>query len=222
MMSSRGEKQLDMHIRRPRRGSTARTDGLNGAGSSSAAAAPDSGRARRSAPSIMWRMMGLVRPLAGWLAPAVALGPSPSAYGHAGPQRLGAWSDRSMRGLRRLRHRTRAAPLRGSSATMYIAFSSAGLGDAGCRCAPYSPFAAAARIALVAYAAAPSARRLPSLPGGVDRSRALGKLTEQVGAVDARLKRRQAVSEAVADALILAVNPGDARACAAAGGCGND
>lgn len=87
-------------------GSTARTDGLNGAGSSSAAAVPDSGRARRSAPSIMWRMMGLVRPLAGWLVLAVAL----------------------------------------------------------------------------------------------------GKLTEQVGAVDARLKRRQAVSEAVADALILVAN----------------
>lgn len=30
--------------------------------------------ARRSAPSIMWRMMGLVRPLAGWLVLAVALG----------------------------------------------------------------------------------------------------------------------------------------------------
>lgn len=42
--------------------------------------------------------------------------------------------------------------------------------------------------------------------GGADRSRALGNLTEQVGAVDARLKRRQAASEAVADALILAVN----------------
>lgn len=42
--------------------------------------------------------------------------------------------------------------------------------------------------------------------GGADRSRALGKLTEQVGAVDARLKRRQAASEAVADALILAAN----------------
>ena len=42
--------------------------------------------------------------------------------------------------------------------------------------------------------------------GGADRSRALGKLTEQVGAVDARLKRRQAISEAVADALILAAN----------------
>lgn len=55
-------------------GSPACTDGLNGAGSSSAAAAPDSGRARRSAPSIMWRMMGLVRPLAGWLVLAVALG----------------------------------------------------------------------------------------------------------------------------------------------------
>ena len=55
-------------------GSTARTDGLNGAGSSSATAAPDSGRARRSAPSIIWRMMGLVRPLAGWLVLAVALG----------------------------------------------------------------------------------------------------------------------------------------------------
>lgn len=55
-------------------GSAACTDGLNGAGSSSAAMAPDSGRARRSAPSIMWRMMGLVRPLAGWLVLAVALG----------------------------------------------------------------------------------------------------------------------------------------------------
>lgn len=55
-------------------GSAAYTDGLNGAGSSSAAAAPDSGRARRSAPSIMWRMMGLVRPLAGWLVLAVTLG----------------------------------------------------------------------------------------------------------------------------------------------------
>jgi len=42
--------------------------------------------------------------------------------------------------------------------------------------------------------------------GGADRSRALGKLTEQVGAVDARLKRRQTASEAVADALILAAN----------------
>ena len=42
--------------------------------------------------------------------------------------------------------------------------------------------------------------------GGADRSRALGKLTEQVGAVDARLKRRQAASEAVSDALILAAN----------------
>ena len=42
--------------------------------------------------------------------------------------------------------------------------------------------------------------------GGTDRSRALGKLTEQVGAVDARLERRQAVSEAVADALILVAN----------------
>lgn len=55
-------------------GSAACTDGLNGAGSSSAAAASDSGRARRSAPSIMWRMMGLVRPLAGWLVLAVTLG----------------------------------------------------------------------------------------------------------------------------------------------------
>ena len=55
-------------------GSAACADGLNGAGSSSAAAAPDSGRARRSAPSIMWRMMGLVRPLAGWLVLAAALG----------------------------------------------------------------------------------------------------------------------------------------------------
>lgn len=42
--------------------------------------------------------------------------------------------------------------------------------------------------------------------GGTDRSRALGELTEQVGAVDARLKRRQAASEAAADALILVAN----------------
>mgnify|MGYP003158610554 FL=1 len=42
--------------------------------------------------------------------------------------------------------------------------------------------------------------------GGADRSRALGELTEQVGAVDARLKRRQAASEAAADALILVAN----------------
>lgn len=42
--------------------------------------------------------------------------------------------------------------------------------------------------------------------GGTDRSRALGELTEHVGAVDARLKRRQAASEAAADALILVAN----------------
>lgn len=40
----------------------------------SPAAAPAAEHARRSAPSIMWRMMGLVRPLAGWLVLAVALG----------------------------------------------------------------------------------------------------------------------------------------------------
>lgn len=42
--------------------------------------------------------------------------------------------------------------------------------------------------------------------GGTDRSRALGELTEQVGTVDARLKRHQAASEAAADALILVAN----------------
>lgn len=48
--------------------------GHDNAGVASAAAASSSGHARRSAPSIMWRMMGLVRPLAGWLVLAVALG----------------------------------------------------------------------------------------------------------------------------------------------------
>lgn len=49
-------------------------DGRDGADMADAAAAPGSDHARRSAPSIMWRMMGLVRPLAGWLVLAVALG----------------------------------------------------------------------------------------------------------------------------------------------------
>ena len=42
--------------------------------------------------------------------------------------------------------------------------------------------------------------------GGSDRSHELAELTEQVGAIDARLKRRQAASEAAADALILVAN----------------
>lgn len=73
-----------------------------------------------------------------------------------------------------------------------------------------------AGIALVAYAVLGVLLPLTSAKAcgttgrqsreGADRSCALSKLTEQVGAVDARLKRRQAASEAVADALILAAN----------------
>lgn len=286
-------------------GSAACTDGLNGAGSSSAAAAPDSGRARRSAPSIMWRMMGLVRPLAGWLVLAVALGsigmltaafvPAFGALGlmaalgrnalglgliaacaacaacgiARGPLHYGEQLCNHYIAFRLLAHirdlvfgaLRRLAPAklegRGKGELVSLVTSDIELLEVF-YAHTISPIAIAlvctvafegfllavspelAGIALVAYAvlgvllplvsskACGAAGRqsregagelgafvLDSLrgagetiqfAGGSDRSRALGELTEQVGAVDARLKRRQAASEAAADALILAAN----------------
>lgn len=286
-------------------GSAACTDGLNGAGSSSAAAAPDSGRARRSAPSIMWRMMGLVRPLAGWLVLAVALGsigmltaafvPAFGALGlmaalgrnalglgliaacaacaacgiARGPLHYGEQLCNHYIAFRLLAHirdlvfgaLRRLAPAklegRGKGELVSLVTSDIELLEVF-YAHTISPIAIAlvctvafegfllavspelAGIALVAYAVLGVLLPLASakacgttgrqsregagklgafvldslrgasetiqFAGGADRSRALGKLTEQVGAVDARLKRRQAASEAVADALILAAN----------------
>lgn len=286
-------------------GSAACTDGLNGAGSSSAAAAPDSGRARRSAPSIMWRMMGLVRPLAGWLVLAVTLGsigmltaafvPAFGALGlmaalgrnalglgliaacaacaacgiargplHYGEQLCNHYI--AFRLLARIRDLVfgalrQLAPAklegRGKGELVSLVTSDIELLEVF-YAHTISPIAIAlvctvvfegfllavspelASIALVAYAvlgvllplisakacgttgrqsregagelgafvldSLRGASETIQFAGGADRSRALGKLTEQVGAVDARLKRRQAASEAVADALILAAN----------------
>ena len=286
-------------------GSAACTDGLNGAGSSSAAAALDSGRARRSAPSIMWRMMGLVRPLAGWLMLAVVLGsigmftaafvPAFGAFGlmaalgrnalglgliaacaacaacgiARGPLHYGEQLCNHYIAFRLLAHirdlvfgaLRQLAPAklegRGKGELVSLVTSDIELLEVF-YAHTISPIAIAlvctvvfggfllavspelAGIALVAYtvlgvllpltsakACGTTGRQsregagklgafvLDSLrgasetiqfAGGADRSRALGKLTEQVGAVDARLKRRQAASEAVADALILAAN----------------
>ena len=285
--------------------SAACTDGLNGAGSSSAAAATDSGRARRSAPSIMWRMMGLVRPLAGWLVLAVALGsigmltaafvPAFGALGlmaalgsnalglgliaacaacaacgiARGPLHYGEQLCNHYIAFRLLAHirdlvfgaLRQLAPAklegRGKGELVSLVTSDIELLEVF-YAHTISPIAIAlvctvvfegfllavspelAGIALVAYAVLGVLLPLVSakacgttgrqsregagklgafvldslrgagetiqFAGGTDRSRALGKLTEQVGAVDARLKRRQAVSEAVADALILAAN----------------
>ena len=286
-------------------GSAACADGLNGAGSSSAAAAPDSGHARRSAPSIMWRMMGLVRPLAGWLVLAVALGSIGmltaafvpafgalglmSALGHnalglglvaacvacavcgiaRGPLHYGEQLCNHYIAFRLLAHirdlvfgaLRQLAPAklegRGKGELVSLVTSDIELLEVF-YAHTISPIAIAlvctvvfegfllavspelAGIALVAYAALGVLLPLTSakacgttgrqsregagklgafvldslrgasetiqFAGGADRSRALGKLTEQVGAVDARLKRRQAASEAVADTLILAAN----------------
>lgn len=286
-------------------GSTACTDGLNGAGSSSATAVPDSGRARRSAPSIMWRMMGLVRPLAGWLVLAVALGsigmltaafvPAFGALGlmaalgrnalglgliaacaacaacgiARGPLHYGEQLCNHYISFRLLAHirdlvfgaLRQLAPAklegRGKGDLVSLVTSDIELLEVF-YAHTISPIAIAlvctvvfegfllavspelAGIALVAYAVLGVLLPLTSakacgttgrqsregagklgafvldslrgasetiqFAGGADRSRALGKLTEQVGAVDARLKRRQAASEAVADALILAAN----------------
>lgn len=286
-------------------GSTACTDGLNDAGSSSATAAPDSGRARRSAPSIMWRMMGLVRPLAGWLVLAVTLGSIGmltaafvpafgalglmSALGHntlglglivtcaacavcgiaRGPLHYGEQLCNHYIAFRLLAHirdlvfgaLRQLAPAklegRGKGELVSLVTSDIELLEVF-YAHTISPIAIAlvctvvfegfllavspelAGIALVAYAvlgvllplisakacgttgrqsregagmlgafvldSLRGASETIQFAGGADRSRALGKLTEQVGAVDARLKRRQAASEAVADALILAAN----------------
>ena len=286
-------------------GSAACTDGLNGAGSSSAAMAPDSGRARRSAPSIMWRMMGLVRPLAGWLVLAVALGsigmltaafvPAFGALGlmaalgrnalglgliaacaacaacgiARGPLHYGEQLCNHYIAFRLLAHirdlvfgaLRQLAPAklegRGKGELVSLVTSDIELLEVF-YAHTISPIAIAlvctvvfegfllavspelAGIALVAYAvlgvllplisakacgttgrqsregagklgafvldSLRGASETIQFAGGADRSRALGKLTEQVGAVDARLKRRQAASEAVADALILAAN----------------
>lgn len=285
--------------------SAACADDLNGAGSSSAAAATDSGRARRSAPSIMWRMMGLVRPLAGWLVLAVALGsigmltaafvPAFGALGlmaalgrnalglgliaacaacaacgiARGPLHYGEQLCNHYIAFRLLAHirdlvfgaLRQLAPAklegRGKGELVSLVTSDIELLEVF-YAHTISPIAIAlvctvvfegfllavspelAGIALVAYAVLGVLLPLVSakacgttgrqsregagklgafvldslrgagetiqFAGGTDRSRALGKLTEQVGAVDARLKRRQAVSEAVADALILAAN----------------
>ena len=280
-------------------------DGRDGACGAAAATVSGSGHTRRSAPSIMWRMMGLVRPLAGWLVLAVALGsigmltaafvPAFGAFGlmaALGHNALGlglvaACAACAVCGITR-------GPLHYGEqlCNHYIAFRLlAHIRDlvfgALCQLAPaklegrgkgelvslvtsdiellevfyahtISPIAIAlvctavfegfllavspelAGIALVAYAvlgvllplvsakacgttgrqsregagklgafvldSLRGASETIQFAGGADRSRALGELTEQVGAVDARLKRRQAASEAAADALILVAN----------------
>lgn len=280
-------------------------DGRDGADMADAAAAPGSDHARRSAPSIMWRMMGLVRPLTGWLVLAVALGsigmltaafvPAFGAFGlmaalghnalglglvvacaacaacgiARGPLHYGEQLCNHYIAFRLLAHirdlvfgaLRQLAPAklegRGKGELVSLVTSDIELLEVF-YAHTISPIAIAlvctvvfegfllavspelAGIALVAYAVLgvllplTSARAcgttgrqsregvgklgafvLDSLrgagetiqfAGGADRSRALGKLTERVGAVDARLKRRQAASEAVADALILAAN----------------
>ena len=281
-------------------------DGRDGADvAAAAAAASGSGHARRSAPSIMWRMMGLVRPLAGWLVLAVALGsigmltaafvPAFGAFGlmaalgHSalglglvaacaacavcgitrGPLHYGEQLCNHYIAFRLLAHirdlvfgaLRQLAPAklegRGKGELVSLVTSDIELLEVF-YAHTISPIAIAlvctavfegflltvspelAGIALVAYvvlgvllplvsakACGTTGRQsregagklgafvLDSLrgasetiqfAGGADRSRALGELTEQVGAVDARLKRRQAASEAAADALILVAN----------------
>lgn len=280
-------------------------DGRDGADMADAAAAPGSDHARRSAPSIMWRMMGLVRPLAGWLALAVALGsigmltaafvPAFGAFGlmaalghnalglglvgacaacavcgiARGPLHYGEQLCNHYIAFRLLAHirdlvfgaLRQLAPAklegRGKGELVSLVTSDIELLEVF-YAHTISPIAIAlvctavfegflltvspelAGIALVAYtvlgmllplvsakACGTTGRQsregagklgafvLDSLrgasetiqfAGSADRSRALGELTEQVGAVDARLKRRQAASEAAADALILVAN----------------
>lgn len=275
------------------------------AGVADAAAAPGSGHARRSAPSIMWRMMGLVRPLVGWLVLAVALGsigmltaafvPAFGAFGlmaalghnalglglvascaacaacgiTRGPLHYGEQLCNHYIAFRLLAHirdlvfgalrQLAPAKLEGRGKgelvslvtsdiellEVFYAHTISPIAIALVCTAVFEGFLLAvspelAGIALVAYAVLgvllplvsakacgttgrqsregagkPGAFVLDSLrgasetiqfAGGADRSRALGELTEQVGAVDARLKRRQAASEAAADALILVAN----------------
>lgn len=280
-------------------------DGRDGADMADAAAAPGSDHARRSAPSIMWRMMGLVRPLAGWLVLAVALGsigmltaafvPAFGAFGlmaalghnalglglvasctacaacgiTRGPLHYGEQLCNHYIAFRLLAHirdlvfgalrQLAPAKLEGRGKgelvslvtsdiellEVFYAHTISPIAIALVCTAVFEGFLLAvspelAGIALVAYAvlgvllplvsakacgttgrqsregagklgafvldSLRGASETIQFAGGADRSRALGELTEQVGAVDARLKRRQAASEAVADALILAAN----------------
>lgn len=280
-------------------------DGRDGADMADAAAAPGSDHARRSAPSIMWRMMGLVRPLAGWLVLAVALGsigmltaafvPAFGAFGlmaalghnalglglvascaacaacgiTRGPLHYGEQLCNHYIAFRLLAHirdlvfgalrQLAPAKLEGRGKgelvslvtsdiellEVFYAHTISPIVIALVCTAVFEGFLLAvspelAGIALVAYAvlgvllplvsakacgttgrqsregagklgafvldSLRGASETIQFAGGADRSRALGELTEQVGAVDARLKRRQAASEAAADALILVAN----------------
>lgn len=280
-------------------------DGRDGADMADAAAAPGSDHARRSAPSIMWRMMGLVRPLAGWFVLAVALGsigmltaafvPAFGAFGlmaalghnalglglvascaacaacgiTRGPLHYGEQLCNHYIAFRLLAHirdlvfgalrQLAPAKLEGRGKgelvslvtsdiellEVFYAHTISPIVIALVCTAVFEGFLLAvspelAGIALVAYAvlgvllplvsakacgttgrqsregagklgafvldSLRGASETIQFAGGADRSRALGELTEQVGAVDARLKRRQAASEATADALILVAN----------------
>ena len=280
-------------------------DGRDGADMADATAAPGSDHARRSAPSIMWRMMGLVRPLAGWLVLAVALGsigmltaafvPAFGAFGlmaalghnalglglvaacaacaacgiTRGPLHYGEQLCNHYIAFRLLAHirdlvfgalrQLAPAKLEGRGKgelvslvtsdiellEVFYAHTISPIAIALVCTAVFEGFLLAvspelAGIALVAYAvlgvllplvsakacgttgrqsregagklgafvldSLRGASETIQFAGGADRSRALGELTEQVGAVDARLKRRQAASEAAADALILVAN----------------
>ena len=286
-------------------GGGVRADGHDHPDAAPMAAASGSGHARRSAPSIMWRMMGLVRPLAGWLVLAVALGsigmltaafvPALGAFGlmaalghnalglglvaacvacavcgiARGPLHYGEQLCNHYIAFRLLAHirdlvfgaLRQLAPAklegRGKGELVSLVTSDIELLEVF-YAHTISPIAIAlvctivfegfllavspelAGIALLAYAvlgvllplvsakacgttgrqsregagklgafvldSLRGASETIQFAGDTDRSRALGELTEQVGAVDARLKRRQAASEAVADALILVTN----------------
>lgn len=275
------------------------------AGGAFVSARPTTEHAHRSAPSIMWRMMGLVRPLAGWLVLAVALGsigmltaafvPAFGAFGLMaalgdnalglglvaacaacaacgilrGPLHYGEQLCNHYIAFRLLAHirdlvfgaLRQLAPAklegRGKGELVSLVTSDIELLEVF-YAHTISPIAIAlvctivfevflvaispelAGIALVSYlclgvllplisskacgAAGRQSREgagklgafvLDSLrgasetiqfAGGSDRSHKLAELTEQVGAIDARLKRRQAASEAAADALILVAN----------------
>lgn len=279
--------------------------GAGAAVEASPAAASAVKPARRSAPSIMWRMMGLVRPLAGWLVLAVALGsigmltaafvPAFGAFGlmaalghnvlglglvaacvacavcgiARGPLHYGEQLCNHYIAFRLLAHirdlvfgaLRQLAPAklegRGKGELVSLVTSDIELLEVF-YAHTISPIAIAlvctivfevfllavspelSGIALVAYAVLGVLLPLVSakacgttgrqsregagklgafvldslrgagetiqFAGGGDRSRALDEMTEQVGAVDARLKRRQAASEAVADAFILVAN----------------
>lgn len=286
-------------------GGGVRADGHDRPDAAPMAAASGSGHDRRSAPSIMWRMMGLVRPLAGWLVLAVALGsigmltaafvPAFGAFGlmaalghnalglglvaacavcavcgiARGPLHYGEQLCNHYIAFRLLAHirdlvfgaLRQLAPAklegRGKGELVSLVTSDIELLEVF-YAHTISPIAIAlvctavfegflltvspelAGIALVVYAvlgvllplvsakacgttgrqsregagklgafvldSLRGASETIQFAGDTDRSRALGELTEQVGAVDARLKRRQAASEAVADALILVTN----------------